>query len=98
MKGVILDTVTGETHMGHSRHPVDWFSGNYACDCNRWPDHLDPPDGDTCEGCRRFLVVGAIFEPGDEPEPGDEQYTLMEFNDDYPFEMLIEFDVPIDVR
>lgn len=83
MNATILDTVTGKRARVFGINAWQWAENNWSCDCNRNPWHADTgkPDG-ICQGCERFLVVDAEF------EPGDDRYTLAELNASYPPELL----------
>ena len=86
MKATILDTKTGL--IGVDTNGVrawEWYENNWSCDCNRnlWGE---PDNWWECNGCKRFLVIGAEYEAID----GDEVYTLAELNEGYPIELLAE--------
>lgn len=89
----LLDTKTGRrVKTGEEHSSFFWAEGNGSCDCNRchyFPGSEDeirenPPydeeDYWVCFGCNRFLIVEA---------PAD-IYTLREFNQDYPEELLAQ--------
>lgn len=86
MKLKLLDTVTGETRdVNEPTHrPFDWCENNWSCDCNRCTyfglDHEDlgKEDG-ICFGEERFIVI-AVENIG--------SYTLLEYNEGYPKELL----------
>lgn len=80
MKATILDTQTGTTHTEEGINSLAWFEGNYSCDCNR--AQIAGEHTGVCEGCYRYLVVKAEF------EPGETEYTLLELNEDYPEELV----------
>jgi len=87
MKATLLDTLTGKiTVAGYNLGSWNWAEGNWACDCNRHKDFgVDGDDTGYCLGGKRFLVIKAEF------DKGEEEYTLEELNDDYPQELLDEF-------
>ncbi len=98
MKVTLLDTKTGETREVAGRDYLFWTDGNGSCDCNRHqPFDLDDNDdfddgsvegtgGGMCVGGKRFLVIAAEFEEGDERHP----ISLAEMNYEYPDELLAE--------
>ena len=89
MKVIILDTKTGKTGELEGPTAYDFCDGNYACDCNRDIFRAsDAAQGNTCAGCKRFLVVGFTLDAG---ELGT--YSLADFNSNYPTELLVKHGV-----
>ena len=81
MKAKVLDVVTGETEWRNGVSSFQWAHNNWSCDCNRYDyDEFES----TCQGCMRYLVIGAEFDK-DEVE-----YSLHELNIEYPEELLIK--------
>jgi hypothetical protein len=81
MKITLLDTVTGKRQELIGRwDPAWWADGNGSCDCNRaiFMGLPELSESNTCIGCKRFLVVEATYK----------DYTLREFNEGYPEELL----------
>ena len=87
----LLDTQTGETVDVDSPYDAYWWAeGNGSCDCNRideFPaaeDELEAAQRQAhpelqewqglCYGCTRLLIIAAE----------SDEYTLDEFNEDYP--------------
>lgn len=88
MIATILDTQTGETRIVDGPCSFEWAENNYSCDCNRENkfDHEDEDEDEEtglCKGGKRYLVIKAEFQG-----PEDYGYTLEEFNNGYPEELL----------
>ena len=92
MKVTVLDTKTGETRVVEDEHndSFQWADDNWSCDCNRCSYFgLDSNDiaielgigPGICIGERRFLVIAV-------ENPTRDYYTLSEYNDGYPQELL----------
>lgn len=81
MKVTILDTETGKRYPGVDGGPDGWWwaEGNGSCDCNRsiFVGHRTAEAG-YCLGQKRYLIV----------EAEDPSFTLLEYNDGYPPELL----------
>ena len=91
MKLTLLDTQTGETVDLDSPYDASWWAhGNGMCDCNR-ADYVQTAEEELetaqrqshpelqewqslCYGCERILIIAAE----------SDEYTLHEFNQDYP--------------
>ena len=91
MKLTLLDTQTGEIVAMESPYNAYWWAeGNGACDCDR-ADYFPMAEEDLeaaqqqahpelqewqslCYGCERILIIAAE----------SDEYTLDEFNEDYP--------------
>ena len=58
-----LDLKTGKTQWDAGIGITD-LEGNWSCDCNR-ALAFAIPHGDTCIGCKRFIVVDVMPEAGD---------------------------------
>lgn len=82
MNATLLDTVTGKTKKVNGPRSFEWAENNWSCDCNRNCFDIDILDTGICEGGKRFLVIKAEF------DEGEEKYTLRELNSDYPKELL----------
>ena len=82
---VVLDTVTGERATDATHSTWDWTEGNWSCDCNR-RGLFDVEEREDCVS-ERFLVVSA--------EPILDGWTLGEFNEDYPVELLHRHGLPV---
>lgn len=87
LKVTVLDTVTGKTHVDGRASTWSWTEGNWSCDCNRCPRDVELDDEQTksnenwvCIGSKRFLAVAA--------EPLLDGYTLYDFNENYPDELV----------
>jgi hypothetical protein len=78
MKVTILDLLTGEVGEISGVTEYDLTEGNYSCDCNR-DFNNDLPDVGYCHGAKRFLVIAAHTEAGEEPCTK----TLAELNEEY---------------
>lgn len=85
MKATVLDTKTGKTKIKAGLTPYMWAEGNWSCDCNRNYFDDEGEDSDTCLGSKRFLVIKAEY------DKGEEEYTLEELNAEYSQELLDEF-------
>lgn len=83
----LLDTETLQTkETGDDFDAYWWAEGNGSCDCNRSLQMgviVDRDDEFICRGAKRFLITAA----------SDNQYSLREYNDDYPLELLAKFGV-----
>ena len=107
MNVTILDTVTDQKAESYQTRFKDcdawwWTEGNGGCDCNRammFPDEIDDAmdaqmrkenpgledHQSYCYGEKRFIVISV--------EPMPEGYTLLDFNDGYPDNILVEFGI-----
>lgn len=88
MKVTLLDTQTGETREVGGILDFWWAEGNGSCDCNREPYFGHNSGSDQCIGAKRYLIIKA--EPVTRP-PRVLGYTLAEYNEDYPKELLDKF-------
>ncbi len=84
MTATVLDTLTGTTHTDSRASVYDWMDGNWSCDCNRYPPHIESDSANVCEGAHRFIVTHAQFDRYETPA------TLRELNCDYPEELLTQ--------
>lgn len=86
MKATILDTVTGQTGVLEGMRPFCFAEGNWSCDCNRNLFGVEEPRPEgCCQGAFRFLVIDFEWESAEEQASG---YTLADFNDDYPADLV----------
>ena len=74
----LLDTKTGRFKAIESHFDPEWWAeGNGSCDCNRSIVFGREAEFGNCHGCFRYLIV----------EAETEEYTIEEFNRDYPDEL-----------
>lgn len=91
IKVKILDIRTGNTLVDDRFSHYWWYEGNGSCDCNRSlfmkQAGIDVPPYEEyegiCSGCRYFLIV----------EAPTTCYSLREFNEGYPEELLRKFNI-----
>lgn len=81
MRIKLLDTQTGKTRVIYKEFDAFWWAeGNGSCDCNRkiffYDEDIDIKQK-HCTGTKRFLIT----------EIDSIEYTLNEFNYDYPEEL-----------
>ena len=82
---VLLDTLTGKTAERTYFNKWWWTDGNGSCDCNRAYQFMteeevnDAPDTGFCDGCQRYLIIGASEGP------------LSDYNHGYPPELLEKY-------
>lgn len=84
MIATILDVVTGEIKTVEGPCSYMWAEGNWSCDCNRAPYFNIEIGEDICTS-ERFIVIGA------RANRDDYMYTLREFNEGYPMELLKQY-------
>lgn len=88
MRVTILNTETGEKAIHpYDISPFELYEGNYSCDCNRlipFGKRGDWARG-VCLGCHKYLVCDFEYKP--EEIAAGWNYTLDDFNADYPKEL-----------
>lgn len=86
MKIKLLDTVT--RNIVETTEPADsfqWAENNWSCDCNR-QSYFEPIDWEASCVSVRYLVIGVS-------EPTRDYYTLKDYNDGYPDELLAKYNI-----
>jgi hypothetical protein len=90
----LLDTATGKTVIVDDE-PYDawwWAFGNGACDCNRERYFGIETAHEYCLGGKRF-VISKVEGLRKDDDIDETLYTLKDFNDDYPDELLSQFGI-----
>jgi hypothetical protein len=91
---LVLDTITGTKEWLPDLSIWSLTQGNWSCDCNR--NVLDVDTGveeGVCGGCERFLVIEVTSEDEEETLKLQQMYTLQDFNEDYPPDLLKKYNI-----